>query len=731
MAQDPNQPGTDTEIPGGTSEAPNDILGAVSEGGKEATFEEGLNYVTAAAPAASITDLPVNSFLDIAKNGTGNPLLDSTFMPLMRHMPGFQEATQKAQKEWNPGLMNNDITRWMHAGMQAHKFTEEYYPGETLAKLVSKAGQQQKLDIQTTGGLANISPVNLAATATRALTNSAWRDVAKYAANRIAYHTTKIAVPLITGTLMGSPAAGFAVESMGRNARALEKRTDLSPAQREKAVLMKAAADGFMAHVMTAIPGITNEIMPFAQKVIGTVGEKTGEQILLEGIKKALTEGILEGVPKDALLGFTNMAANQIVNMAVDQYFKIQNWHIQQAILAAVQAGLFGSLVQSVLGPTGRFMRKINIHAGLPTYSELQTAKQVIEGHINGVPDGKGNVVTLPHVVDGRAVEGLNNIQYMLDNKMWRDADPVYRHILHFADGLKNDKGFAGPKSEPSKLDKYLAKQKQEIKQLKEERDWREGEIKITSEIDKAKAVKRAEERAAKYGYKAGRDEALQEAKDKIQELQYQNRWNEAEKNTAQAAVVKYLQDYAPADIRGKFLTTIRDAKDPFELAKVTDKIDQAVKRYQKSQVIENLQTKVEKIRNSGQIATEYKAQIDQMLDMFNTSTPKEETLAKLKDLQHWINDQRAGGKATFIPQLLLDAVKPLGRQNLRSMSLDELKSTFNNVSMLAEKGKEVLADRQALDNAQKQDIRDQILDTNTRRFDISTKGNWSKWRCI
>jgi hypothetical protein len=740
-------PSADIQISPPAQDQKPGFFDALAQGVGEGASEVGLHQTEGAGVAAqSITDMVPNSFEDVVSNGI-SPLINPFFAPLMQHMPGHKEAVQKAQKAWAPGIFNNGITDLFRRGIAANKFTDTYYKGEDLAKLVSKAGQQQKLDIQTTGGLAAISPVNLAATATRALTNDAWRDVAKYGANRIAYHASKIGAMMLEGALTRVPQVAvpgaFALESAGRNAEALKDRQDITYEDKKKIVLMKAAADGFMAHVMTAIPGISNEIMPFATKLIGTMG-RTGERALQEGIKKFLSESVLQGLPRDAINGFVNMASNQIANICIDQYYKVQEWHIRQAIIATVQAGAFGALVQSILGPAGRMMTKAQIYSGMDTWNDLTTKKLAIEGYMTGVPDEKGMIITVPHITDGVVVEKLATYNYALKNGLWRDADSVYRHIVHFNDGLKawNAKGglglpplskreladkikWGGKTDEELKAEGITAQQikeargetqvdklKQKVGELKEERDWREGEIKITNAIQDAKAAKEA------HDIKEGFEE-------KIKELKYGQKWDEAEKNTAQDKVRKFVHEHLPIAERGKFLTDIQKANDPFDLGKTFAKVLDAREAWQKKTVISNIKDLASEVKNSTSIDVGYRRQILNLLDLVNKTAPREETIKKLQATKDYIASEKAAGREVQLPQYIYERMRVLNRTNLSSMNLNNLKDFYNEMADLKRTGEHLADANASVYNIEKQNMASRLAKAQVEPFgptEVDTK---------
>ena len=716
MSED--QPGTsqNEEIPG-IVERPS----AIVSGAKEGMFEALANQAASAAPIVSIKDLPMNSLKEVATNGTGSRALDRFAMPLIQKMPGFKKMAEEAQEGWDSGLLHNRVFKWATYGKVAAEYTKKYFPGEDLGSLVSKAGELYKADTLATAGAAMLSPVNVGANIGRALTQKAWLDVADYAANRAAYHISKMAVPILEAAALGpvmgpsAPIATFAAESAGRNALELEGRWDLTPAKMQKVVVAKAVADGFMGYVATAIPGIAKNLGPFSEEVMRSAG-KAGVPIMLAGVKAMLEESIVAGLPRMMIEGSANFMANQIVMMLVDQHYKIREYTIQQAITATVEAGLFGALVHATIAIPGGLLRKYNIRNGLLTFDELMKDKLVITGWINGFLDKAGVVMTPPHMANGILIQALTNIEYMLENKLFRDADLVYRTLAHFSTALKDQRGEIpvtsksklelNAEKQKSNLDKYLDKKGREIL----------GKEKPSEEAKNLKIKMRAYEKGSRYGLKEGREEA----KDALKELMYQNRWREAEGNTAREAVVKYLKDYAPKEVQPKFLVAIRDAKLD-DLPKIYEKVDRAVEKFQSGQVIENIQKLGERIKDSNVIAAEHKQQVSDILGMFNASTPKEATLEKLKDIERWIKAEQAAKRDTIIPEFLLQAIQPLKRTNLRSLSLDELKNMYNDIRMVADEGRKVLADRHALDTAKQQSIIEDIERQTIRKVESKT----------
>ena len=316
---------------------------AAGEGLAEGALESFLDYSFAASPIAGAAEYPMNKSLDFFSHGTGVPMMDQFLLPLLNQHPDFQKATRDMEVAPPPSLLNNALTDRLLAGIKAHKYTEKYYPGESMISMASKAGEAMKTSFLHNKGEVALSPVNLGSSVSQAFTTDAWHRFADFATNRIAYHTTKMAIPMLVGAAFtraagpGGMEASFGLQSMGHTARELADNQTLTPAQKTEATMMKAGADALFAHYYTALPGIAQKLTPWSEGLMNDLGKESGP-VLLAGIKAALSEGIHNVIAKKMGQDFINGASNQLLHILIEQHYKMKDWNIAQAIIAITEA---------------------------------------------------------------------------------------------------------------------------------------------------------------------------------------------------------------------------------------------------------------------------------------------------------------------------------------------------------------------------------------------------------
>lgn len=694
----------------------------VTSGLSEGALETFLNYASVPAALESVAEYPINKALDLPVHGTGFPMVDEFLKPVMNQNPVFQKMSETPQLQPHEVLLNNRLTKALQAGVKANQYVEKYYKNDTLISLASQAGEAMKNVFEQNKGLAATSPAEFMYTAAQGIATNAWHRFADYTANRIAYHSSKMAIPAILGAFV-TPEVAFGAESAGRNVRELAGKP-ISPAQKSEALMQKVAADAFFAHYFYAVPGIAKKLTPWSESLMSDMGKSAGP-VILQGIKNALSEGIASATAKKAAQNLINGAANQLLNILVDQHYKLKDWTLSQAVGAIAEAGLLASAISVIINTPLHAFGKAQLVNKLPTYEELRGQKMVIEAWINGM-----GTTTPPHIGTEEMVKRMVNVDYMLKNELYRDSDRAYSSLNQMISMLQDQRGFV-ENTGRANLIKYGGFSDAELKEQgvsQKEIDKVRG-----AEAKNLKIKMKAEEQASKYGYKQGWKEASDEikqiignAKQDVKESKYQGRWREAEQNTARDMVFKYLKEYAPKEVQSKFLSAIRDAKDPKGLAKVFGRIDAAVENFNKSSMIRMLKTKIDRIASSGKIAIEYKQKIGELLEGFSFTQPTSERLARLNDLQKYVNEQEAAGNDISVPQYLTDSLDILSQKSLSAMTFGEIKNIFDKVELMEKLGETKLWARKTLYEAEKQQKLDIITgsDLNKLNFNEVEKAN-------
>lgn len=229
-----------------------------------------------------------------------------------------------------------------------------------------------------------------------------------------------------------------------------------------------------------------------------------------------------------------------------------------------------------------------------------------------------------------------------------------------------------------------------------------EGKKISLSEKQALDTMIRAEERAAKYGYRAGQQEARVaitarlrryydlKAKDvqrstEMQKLKtrIQDRFIQENKKD----IARYAAENLPKEERGKFIKMVANAKTYRDVVKAFTRIDTAVERVNTRSMIGKIDAKVKKILDNSNISADYRDKVKKLMDLYNVKKPTKERVDRLRATEAFFNKEAAKGNNAVVPQEILSELAVLRRRNLSDLRPADLERIFDRISDLEKLG--------------------------------------------
>jgi len=187
--------------------------------------------------------------------------------------------------------------------------------------------------------------------------------------------------------------------------------------------------------------------------------------------------------------------------------------------------------------------------------------------------------------------------------------------------------------------------------------------------------------KGAKIGFAVGKVEARAEILTKL-------------RMTTQATdeIRTNLVDYAKKNLgtadRGKALTLIRDAKTQRDLTKAFARINRWAEDAEKTATRNDI-LKIQKgIMDSPSIAIDYKARVKELMGDFELKGHREDTLARLKATQEFLQQEAAKGSDVEMPRRVLRSLELLNRTPFDEITTNQLTGLKAEMELLAELGR-------------------------------------------
>lgn len=264
------------------------------------------------------------------------------------------------------------------------------------------------------------------------------------------------------------------------------------------------------------------------------------------------------------------------------------------------------------------------------------------------------------------------------------------------------------------------------------------GQTREENQIPESKALKasmKAQQRAARYGYKAGfevaREKMMDLMSDKIgglQEKQYLKDLAAKEQNASDVAeaednaqisaeniqaikteLINYINEQLPKSERGALLVAVRDAETQTDLLKAFQKTDEIAEKMQRKQVIASIKQKMGQIAQAKNLAIEYKDIALRLVSGIDLVSRRKETLEQLQATKDFIASEIAAGRDVTMPQYIYDALQILQRTPASELSIEQLEAIADKLDLVKNLAKQRLASRKAAYDAEKEAIISEI----------------------
>jgi len=212
--------------------------------------------------------------------------------------------------------------------------------------------------------------------------------------------------------------------------------------------------------------------------------------------------------------------------------------------------------------------------------------------------------------------------------------------------------------------------------------------------------------KGAKVGYKVGKDVGKAEARAEILTKL---------RATTQATdeIRTNLVDYAKKNLgtadRGKALTLIRDAKTQRDLTKAFARINRWAENAEKTTIRNDILKTQKTIMDSPSIAIDYKARVKELMGDFELKGHREDTLARLKATQEFLQQEAAKGNDVEMPRRVLRSLELLNRTPFDEITTNQLMGLKAEMELLAELGRTKFRTIESIWEIQKGKILDEV----------------------
>jgi hypothetical protein len=182
-------------------------------------------------------------------------------------------------------------------------------------------------------------------------------------------------------------------------------------------------------------------------------------------------------------------------------------------------------------------------------------------------------------------------------------------------------------------------------------------------------------------------------------------RLNEKKMTTqsAKTSVERFAKEVLSPQDRGKFITTVRNAKTTKDVLKAFSRISDYSEKIEVNEAISTLRKTVDKMSESNSISADYRNKIKDIIDKYELSGHREDTIKSLKDTQEYLTRKASIGEDVSLPQSVLNRLKILSRTPKEELTMQQVEGLQNEIEMLAKLGETKWAGKEALYNAEKE----------------------------
>jgi len=239
----------------------------------------------------------------------------------------------------------------------------------------------------------------------------------------------------------------------------------------------------------------------------------------------------------------------------------------------------------------------------------------------------------------------------------------------------------------------------------------------ITVQEDVALRQKlRAEQRAAKLGFKVGVREERARITDKFRKII-------ADTDAVRKEIVDSVKESLPLREHGKFIRLVEKAKSQRDLTKAHIRIDRAADIVEKKSAITQIKKRTKNILKSKKIDVDIQNQIKDFLDDFELVKRRESTIKKLRATKEFVDRKARDGENVELPKQVIDALRILSRTSVDVLDVAKLESIIDRIDSLEKVGKIKLRSRRNLVDFEKERIIKEIeAQPSTQKFTEAPK---------
>jgi len=217
---------------------------------------------------------------------------------------------------------------------------------------------------------------------------------------------------------------------------------------------------------------------------------------------------------------------------------------------------------------------------------------------------------------------------------------------------------------------------------------------------DLMKFAKEESEVAYKTGYHEARNKISNQFRKKIKDI-----------TQIKKDITEYAKDHLPTYKRGSMLTKVANAKTQKDLTKAFTKIDEIATETKKRETKGKIERLVKRTGKAKNISLEYRKKISSLMEAFDLTTRRKDTLNKLKDTKEWLSREVKAGKDVFLPKRIFDSLRILETRGYKNLTVADLEVIYNNIKEIRDSGVTKEKNRQQLSEFRKGNWKNKLVE--------------------
>jgi len=158
--------------------------------------------------------------------------------------------------------------------------------------------------------------------------------------------------------------------------------------------------------------------------------------------------------------------------------------------------------------------------------------------------------------------------------------------------------------------------------------------------------------------------------------------------------IIQYAKDNLPANIRGKYLNALSNAKNKRQMALVTARMDRDADNAHRKSVIEDIKKMTKRALEASNIDIDYKDRIKSLFSDIEIQGHRKETTKRWFDTFRYFLNQQQQGKDVKIPIDVMNEIQILAMTPIKYVKIEKLENIYQQLIAYAELGKLKLASK-------------------------------------